>query len=67
MANAQSNVRERFSLEFVSAEGREFKKLLEGANVLPELVLFDPEIPTAVQEDVCPVQSLKDLFAAIPS
>ncbi len=76
--SAKPSVREKFSLEFVSAdkEAAALKALFESARELPDLVLFDPEavesresfIPEPAQEEESqpdPVQELRMLFGSV--
>ena len=74
-AKAASNVREKFSLEFVTADGEvaAFRKLLNAA--LPDLILFDPEAPVSSSVSAPepvesssyadPVEELRMLFGAV--
>lgn len=80
MSKAAVNVRERFSLEFVSADAEiaAFKACLEANAGLPDLFLFDPEAlpapPVACVEApqaaepidyVDPVEELRMLFGVV--
>ncbi len=74
---AAANVREKFSLEFVTADAEvaALKNLMSVAKDLPELVLFDPEAsiassvsapePTNCSSDADPVEELRMLFGAV--
>jgi hypothetical protein len=79
MSKAAANVREKFSLEFVTADAEvaALKGLLERVNELPDLVLFDPEAPVAAPAAVSapepfdggsfadPVDELRMLFGSV--
>lgn len=66
-----ANVRERFSLEFVSAKlEAAAQKELHSVEALPELVLFDPEFASAAHigaepSFVDPIDELRMLFGSV--
>lgn len=72
---AAQNVRERFSMEFVSAEVSELRNLMKAAGNLPALVLFDEEAApvqavsneaefSGYDSSVDPVEELRMLFGS---
>jgi hypothetical protein len=72
---AAQNVREKLSMEFVTAEVHALKNLINAAGDLPDLVLFDADAmpapaPAPVQassgfdSNVDPVEELRMLFGS---
>ena len=62
---AAQNVRERLSMEFVTAEVSALKNLMEAAGNLPDLVLFDADAVAAPAPVQANVESYADYDSAV--